>query len=367
MTLRQSRTRSADVAAREALNGSAAPQLPEPEREQVERRVRLVGIALSGLRAGPVLILVALMLGIASQTEIFLTVDNLGNVLAQTAVIAVLALGQLMVILTRGIDLSVGSILALSTVMGALAFERIDSGLVVILVMLGTGALVGTINGMAFVKAKLPHPFITTLAMMSIARGVSLVLTDGQPKLGMPDSIRTVGGGSIGWFPYSGFVVAGALLVTMLLLYRLTWGRWVYAVGGNPEAARRVGIPVDRVLISVYVLSGLAAGVAGLLTAGRTNGGSPTYGTLAELDAISAVIIGGVSFLGGRGKVANALVGAFMVGVLRNGLNLLNVDAFYQMIAIGAILVLAVWLDTVRERLESRFRALQATVQGATK
>jgi ribose transport system permease protein len=346
-------------------------QEPPPElRDEVEkigRTARIVGVGLRALRAGPVLILAILVLAFALQTDIFFTAENLGNILAQTAVIATLALGQLLVILTRGIDLSVGSVLALSTVVGVLVFERIESGPLVILVMVATGAFVGLVNGLIFVKLKIPHPFITTLAMMSVARGVALVISDGQPKTGMPDSVRTIGGDSIGWFPLSALVVAAAVLVIAVALYRLTWGRWVYAVGGNPEAARRTGIPVDRVLITVFVISGLAAGVAGVLTAGRTNAGSPTFGNLAELDAISAVIIGGVSFLGGRGKVSNALVGALMVGVLRNGLNLLNVDAFYQMIAIGLILVLAVWLDTVRQRLEGKFRTLQATVEGATK
>jgi len=326
-----------------------------------------VGVALRALRAGPVLILLLLITGFASQSDIFLTTENAGNILAQTVVIAILALGQLLVILTRGIDLSVGAVLALSTVAGALVFDKIESAWVVMLVMVGTGAAVGVLNGLVFVKLKLPHPFITTLAMMSVARGVALVLSDGRPRQGMPEGVRTIGGDSIGWFPLSAFVVIGAALLTGLALYRLTWGRWVYAVGGNPEAARRTGIPVDRVLIAVFAISGLSAGVAGVLTAGRTDAGSPTFGNLAELDAISAVIIGGVSFLGGRGKVSNALVGALMVGVLRNGLNLLNVDAFIQMIAIGLILVLAVWLDTVRERLEGRFRTLQATAQGATK
>jgi ribose transport system permease protein len=346
-------------------------QEPPPElRDEVEkigRTARIVGVGLRALRAGPVLILAILVLAFALQTDIFFTAENLGNILAQTAVIATLALGQLLVILTRGIDLSVGSVLALSTVVGVLVFEKIESGPLVIPVMVATGAFVGLVNGLIFVKLKIPHPFITTLAMMSVARGVALVISDGQPKTGMPDSVRTIGGDSIGWFPLSALVVAAAVLVIAVALYRLTWGRWVYAVGGNPEAARRTGIPVDRVLITVFVISGLAAGVAGVLTAGRTNAGSPTFGNLAELDAISAVIIGGVSFLGGRGKVSNALIGALMVGVLRNGLNLLNVDAFYQMIAIGLILVLAVWLDTVRQRLEGKFRTLQATVEGATK
>jgi ribose transport system permease protein len=334
---------------------------------KISQKARIIGIGLRALRAGPVLILGLLILAFASRSELFLTTENVGNILAQSAVIALLALGQLLVILTRGIDLSVGAVLALSTVVGALVFEKVDSGPLVIVAMVATGAFVGLVNGLVFVKLKLPHPFITTLAMMSVARGVALVISDGQPKSGMPESIRTIGGDSISWFPLSAFVVAVAAALVALALYRLTWGRWVYAVGGNPEAARRTGIPVDRVLITVFVISGLAAGIAGVLTAGRTSSGSPTFGNLAELDAISAVIIGGVSFLGGRGMVSNALVGALMVGVLRNGLNLLNVDAFYQMIAVGLILVLAVWLDTVRQRLEGKFRTLQATAEGASK
>ena len=144
------------------------------------------------------------------------------------------------------------------------------------------------------------------------------------------------------------------------MLSGLVWGRWIYSVGGNPEAARRTGIPVRAVLISVYVLCGLLAGIAAIITSGRLNAGSPTAGSLAELDSIAAVIIGGASFLGGRGTVANALVGALMIGVIRNGMNLLNVDAFLQPIVIGVVIVLAVETDVVRGRLEERFRVLQA-------
>ena len=144
------------------------------------------------------------------------------------------------------------------------------------------------------------------------------------------------------------------------MLRWLVWGRWIYAVGGSPEAAVRTGIPVQTVLISVYVLSGLAAGVAALLMVGKGNAGSPTSGALAELDAIAAVIIGGASFLGGRGGVGNAITGALIIAVMRNGLNLLGIDPNWQYIATGAILVAAVELDVVRGHLESRFRSLQA-------
>jgi ribose transport system permease protein len=144
------------------------------------------------------------------------------------------------------------------------------------------------------------------------------------------------------------------------MLRNLVWGRWIYAVGGSPEGARNLGVPRNGVIVSVYIMSGLLAGVAAIVTAGRLNAGSPTFGQLAELDAIAAVVIGGASFLGGRGNVGNALIGALMIGVIRNGMNLLNVEAFLQLIVIGVVIVLAVESDVIRTRLEARFRVLKA-------
>jgi ribose transport system permease protein len=180
----------------------------------------------------------------------------------------------------------------------------------------------------------------------------------------MPSPVDTLGGGTIGWLPYSFFVVAGLALVALVGTTYLVWGRWLYAVGGNPEAARRSGIPVGRVLIGVYALSGLAAGVGGLLTAGLIDAGSPTAGDLAELDSIAAVIIGGAAFAGGRGNVGNALVGAFTIGVIRNALNLHNVNAFYQLMAIGIVVLLAVEGDVVRGYVEGRVRVARALRHG---
>ena len=323
-------------------------------------RFRALQLALWGLRAGPALILVGVIAVVALVTPLFLTSQNIGNVLAQTAVIAILALGQLLVILTRGVDLSVGSTLALATVVGAVVFEQAANGPLVIAAIVGTGIAVGTINGLVFVVGRVPHPFIVTLATLSVARGLAFLWSDGRPMPGMPESVQVVGGDSIDWLPYSTFVVAGAALVVLVLTARMVWGRWIYAVGGNPDGARRSGIPVNRVLISVYVLSGAAAGVAAVLTAGRTNAGSPNFGELAELDSIAAVIIGGAAFAGGRGNVANALVGALMIGVIRNALNLHNADAFYQLIVIGIVIVLAVEADVLRGHLENRFRVATA-------
>jgi ribose transport system permease protein len=353
---------AASVAPSGRDHSSSADSVDGESHDDVRRhgRHRLLHGALTVIRLGPVLILAGLVVAMTSLSPVFLTTGNVGNILSQTAAIALLAIGQLFVIVTKGIDLSVGSTLALASVLGALAFENGSGGAIVIAVMLATGATVGFVNGAGYVWGRLPHPFIITLATLSIARGLALRFAGGQPVRGVPEIVQTIGGGSIGWLPYSAFLVAGIALVMAGVMSRLVYGRWIYATGGNTEAARRTGIPVRSVLISVYVLCGLLAGVAAIITSGRLNAGSPTAGSLAELDSIAAVIIGGASFLGGRGNVSNALVGALMIGVIRNGMNLLNVDAFLQPIVIGVVIVLAVESDVVRARLEDRFRVLQA-------
>jgi ribose transport system permease protein len=327
-------------------------------------RLRLIGALLVLLRLGPVLILLILVLVMSNLSPVFATSQNLGNVLSQSAVIAILAIGQLLVILTRGIDLSVGSTLALSSVVGASVFSSTGGGALTVLAMIGTGAAVGAVNGLVYVYGKLPHPFIITLATLSIARGLALGISGGQPIRGMPQVVTDIGGGSAtwlaAWLPNSSFLVVAVAVAVTILLTCIVWGRWIYAVGGNPEGARGLGIPRSWVLVSVYVCSGLLAGVAAIVTSGRLNAGSPTFGDLAELDAIAAVVIGGASFLGGRGHVGHALVGALMIGVIRNGMNLLNIEAYLQLIVIGVVIVLAVESDVVRGRLESRFRVLRA-------
>jgi ribose transport system permease protein len=312
------------------------------------------------MRVGPALMLVVLVIVLKFLSVKFLTSQNIGNVLSQTAIIALLAVGMLLVILTRGIDLSVGSTIALASVVGAMAFHHVHSGFLIILIMLGVGLAVGLANGLVYVYGKIPHPFIVTLAALSIVRGLALWLTKGQPQEGMPAIVQDIGGGRIGWLPKSAFVVAGVALLAAFVCTRVVWGRWVYAVGGNPEAARRTGIPVRGVLVSVYAISGLCAGVAALVSAGRLNAGTPTSGDLAELDAIAAVVIGGASFLGGRGNVGNAIIGALMIGVIRNGMNLLNINAYLQPIVIGVVILLAVELDVVRGQIENKFRTLEA-------
>jgi ribose transport system permease protein len=327
----------------------------------VYQGISWISLGLRMLGIGPVLILLALAGLIALLTPDFLKPGNIANIVSQTAVIAIVAIGQHLVILTRGIDLSVGANLALATVMGGLLYRQIDSAFLVMLAMVATGGLIGAVNGIAYVFGRLPHPFIITLAMLSICRGLALELAIGHTTMrGMPDAIAVIGGASSFGIPNAFFVVAGVALLIFVMAKAMIWGRWTYAVGGQPDAARRMGIPVNGVLISTYVISGLCAGIGAVVLAGRTEAASPLYGNLLELDTIAAVIIGGASFLGGRGHLGHALVGAVMIGVIRNALNLLGVDVFFQMIAIGLIIVVAVEADVLRNYLEARARVLQA-------
>lgn len=318
-----------------------------------------LGLRLLGI--GPLLILLTLVGVIALLTPDFLKPGNIANIVSQTAVIAIVAIGQHLVILTRGIDLSVGANLALATVVGGLVYRQVDSALLVMLAMIAAGGIVGAINGVAYVFGRLPHPFIITLATLSICRGLALEFAIGHTTMrGMPETIALIGGASSFGIPNAFFIVLGVALLVFVMAKAMVWGRWTYAVGGQPEAARRMGIPVRGVLISTYVISGLCAGIGAVVLAGRTEAASPLYGNLLELDTIAAVIIGGASFLGGRGHIGHALVGAVMIGVIRNALNLLGVDVFFQMIAIGLIIVVAVEADVLRNHLEGRARALQA-------
>jgi ribose transport system permease protein len=318
------------------------------------------------VQTGPVLILALVVVVMSGLSPYFLTERNITNLGFQTSIVAVLALGQLLVILTRGIDLSVGAVVALGGVVGGLVAggtaggSTSAHGALVIVAMVACGAAVGLTNATILIGGRVMNPFIVTLGMLSIVRGLALVISDAQTATGMPPAVQTMGTGLIGPLPVPAVVVAALALVAWVMLTRTQWGRWIYAVGGDPDAARRVGIPVDRVLLSVYVLCGAAAGVAAVLVAGRTNAGSPTAGQLLELDAITAVVIGGASFFGGRGSVSNVIAGALIIGVLRNGLNLLDVTPFWQSIAIGVLVIASLELDVLRGRLEERLRVAQA-------
>jgi ribose transport system permease protein len=300
---------------------------------------------------GPLLALIVMIILLSLASPYFFTMDNLLNIFRQSSVNALLALGQLLVIITAGIDLSVGSILGLCAVMVAIFLK---AGWPVILSIVGcliVGAAVGWLNGIMLTKLKLPHPFISTLATMNIARGLALIISGGFPISDLPASYRILGASSVGIIPVPVIVVLIVYLIFHIFLIKTVAGRDVYAIGGNATAAYYSGIPTKRRLVMVYLLSGVLAALAAIILTGRMNSGFPLAGMGAELDSIAAVIIGGASFFGGVGTVWGTLVGALLMGVLRNGLNLLDVSAYWQTVVIGTVIVWAVWMDVVRQRM----------------
>lgn len=318
---------------------------------------RAVRLSLLAVRSGPLIILAVLVIVMASLSPYFLTTTNIINVGVQAAPIAVLALGQFFIILTKGIDLSVGAVAALSSVIGIYCFTYFGFGSwMTVLTIIAVGVLVGWFNGFVFVRFKIPHSFIVTLGTLNVATGFAYLISGGSAIPGTPPLITDMLTARPLGIPVPIIVVVVCAVAAVILLNRTQIGRWIYAIGGNTDAARRAGIPVDRVLIFCYVLSGLAAGVAGLLYTARSGGGDPQAGGLAELQSIAAVIIGGVSFFGGRGHILTVLVGAAILAVISNGLNLLSVNAFWQLVATGAVLIVAVIADVGRARLEDRLR-----------
>ncbi|MEU6126842.1 substrate-binding domain-containing protein [Streptomyces sp. NPDC047123] len=305
------------------------------------RRVLLDNGALSAL--------IVLVVAMSLLSGDFLTTQNLLNVGVQAAVTAILAFGVTFVIVSAGIDLSVGSVAALSATV--LAWTATSQGLPVWLALVlavATGMACGFVNGLLVSYGKLP-PFIATLAMLSVARGLSLVISQGSP-IAFPDSVSHLGDTLGGWLPVPVLVMVAMGLVTALVLGRTFIGRSMYAIGGNEEAARLSGLRVKRQKLVIYALSGLFAAVAGVVLASRLVSAQPQAAQGYELDAIAAVVIGGASLAGGVGKASGTLVGALILAVLRNGLNLLSVSAFWQQVVIGVVIALAVLLDTLRRR-----------------
>ncbi|MDQ0285972.1 ribose transport system permease protein [Desulfofundulus luciae] len=295
------------------------------------------------------LVLLCIVLSILSPK--FLTLDNLMNIAGQASINAIIAVGMFLAILTAGIDLSVGSILALSTmVMGVLNVNLGLNPILSILACLTLGALLGLTNGILLTRLNLPHPFISTLGTMNMARGLALVITGAAPVSGFPESIQFLGAAFAGPIPVSFILVAVLYTGMYFFLNRTTIGRYIYAVGGNPEASRLSGIDVKKILNLVYTISGFTAALAGLVLVGRVNSAYPLAGLGYELDAIAAVIIGGASFFGGIGTIGGTLIGAILIAVLRNGLNLLNVSADWQTFVIGAVIIAAVYVDILRQR-----------------
>lgn len=301
------------------------------------------------LKNGPLGGLLALVVVMAVLSRDFLNGQNLLNVGVQASVTAILAFGVTFVIVSAGIDLSVGSVAALSATV--VAWAATSEGLpvwIAVLLGLAVGAAAGLVSGALVAYGKLPA-FIATLAMLSVGRGLALVISGGSP-IAFPASVSRLGDTLGGWLPVPVLVMIVMGLVAALILARTYAGRAMFAIGGNEEAARLSGIHVKRRKLVIYALSGVFAAVAGIVLAARLTSAQPQAAAGYELDAIAAVVIGGASLSGGSGKASGTLIGALILAVLRNGLNLLSVSAFWQQVATGLVIAVAVLLDTLRRR-----------------
>ncbi|MGD9606458.1 MAG: ABC transporter permease [Leucobacter sp.] len=297
------------------------------------------------------LVLVSVVLSV--MTPNFLTASNLTNIVTQSAVVGIAAIGATFVIITSGIDLSVGSNIALSGLVGAIVAQTTGSGLLGIAVVVLVAIVVGAFNGASVAWLGLA-PFIVTLAVMGMARGLTLQISQGQSVYGLPESLNWLGASAIFDIKTSALVTLLLFIVAHFVLSQTTFGHQIYAVGGNAEAARLSGINVKRVIFAAYVIAGLTAGVAAIILLGRLDSATPNAAIGTELQVIAAVVIGGTSLFGGKGSMIGTLIGVLLIGVINNGLTLLNVSAFWVQFVQGALIFLAVLLDSFNSRRKRR-------------
>ncbi len=297
------------------------------------------------------LLIIVIVLSVLSPH--FLTSENLISIALQMSVIAIMSIGQMWIIISGGIDLSVGSILALSGVATTMLINSNTPFLSALAAGILVGSFAGFINGFLIAVGKLP-PFISTLGMMGIARGMALIITKGVPIFGLPSYFAVLGNGRLwGVLPYPVLITLVLAIIAHFVLTRTPFGRYTYAIGSNFEAARLSGVRTTSMLIYIYTIGGLLAGLGGIILASRLSTGQPTAGTGYELDVIAACVIGGASLSGGVGTIWGAILGSLLIGVLRNGCNLLDISAFWQQVAIGGIIVIAVFVDQYQKKNKS--------------
>jgi len=303
----------------------------------------------NGRQLGTLLGLIIVIVIFWLSSSYFLTLSNLLNIAQQTALNAILAVGMTYVIISAGIDLSVGSILAFSGVVMASALQSEVYLPFAILIALAVGMICGIVNGVLISYGGLP-PFIATLGMMSVARGATLLYTDGKPISGFAPEFRFLATGQILGIPVSIIIMLLIFFIGQFILSRTKLGRYTYAIGGNEVASNLSGINTRYIKTIIYGINGLLCGLAAVILTARLNSAQPIAGFMYELDAIAAVVIGGTSLLGGVGKMSGTLIGALIMGVLRNGLNLLGVSSFIQQIVIGAVIIAAVLIDMMLKK-----------------
>jgi ribose transport system permease protein len=324
------------------------PALPTPSTRPPAgapgRRGIDVRRAFSSNIAPIVVALVAVSAVLSLLSPSFLTPNNLSNIVTQSAVVGIAAVGVTFVIITGGIDLSVGSNLALAGLVGAMTAQA-TNGVLGILAVLGVAVAVGAFNGSSVAWLRLA-PFIVTLATLGMARGLTLQLSQGQSVYGLPGALNWLGAAEIGGIKVSAILTLLLFVLAHFVLSRTTFGHRVYAVGGNAEAARLAGINVKQVVFATYVLAGLCVGIAAIVLIGRLDSATPNAGTGTELQVIAAVVIGGTSLFGGKGSMVGTFVGVLLIGVINNGLTLLNVSSFWVQFVQGALIFLAVLLDS---------------------
>jgi inositol transport system permease protein len=307
---------------------------------------------------GTLLFLLALVAVFTLLNDRFLSARNITNILTEVSIFGIIAVGMTYVILTGGVDLAVGSLLAFASMCGAWVVHRMSgdftlSWLVAISIACAVGTAVGYVHGKAITLLNVP-PFIATLGGMTIWRGATLILNEGGPISGFDEGYRWWGRGTLLAIPVPVLMFAIVALAGYVLQRYTRYGRQVYAVGGNPEAARLTGIDVKRVLVSVYVMVGFLAGLSGFLLSARLGSSEAVAGVTYELRVIASVVIGGTSLFGGLGGVGGTIIGAVLIGVLSNGLVMMNVSAYYQQVIIGAIIILAVAFDTYAKTRRGR-------------
>ena len=311
-------------------------------------------------KIAPLLILVLIGILMEVLHPGFLTLDNMFTIVIQASVRAILAMGVLLVIISGGIDLSVGTVMSFSMVVMAICILNLGVPWPIgLAAAIAAGAFAGSINGLLIAYAGLP-PFIATLGMLGIAQGIALTLSNGRSMYGFPPAFDTIAGGTLAGVPVP-IIILIVVAVAMSLLFRQTrLGRYAFAIGGSEESVRRAGINVRRFKLGIYVICGATSGLASIVLAARINSAHPGVGFGYELDAIAAVVIGGASLMGGRGSITGALIGALIMATIRFGLNVLGMSPFIQQIVVGCILIAAVYLDMVRLRHEARLDRLRA-------
>lgn len=297
----------------------------------------------------PFLTLIALFVGLSIASPNFLTAINLSSVVRQTAVINVMALGMTMIIVAGGIDLSVGSVLAFGGLIGTMALEKGSPIPLGVLIGVLAGMFWGFVNGLLITRLRI-NPFIVTLGTLGIVRGITLIVSNGLPVHNIPPSFAYLGEGTLAGVPFVLWILLICAVTVHFVLEHTKLGRYAFAIGSNVDAAYYAGVPVAAVTIAVYALGGMLTGLAGMIEASRLMTGQPTAGQGYELQAIAAVVIGGGSLRGGEGTVVGTLIGAFIMGLLSNGSDLLGISPYLQQAIIGAVIILAVTVDEMRKR-----------------